>query len=42
MSWMNSSRHFTTCKIHYKTVDVRDVCPPATLTNGAYVPLVAR
>jgi hypothetical protein len=34
--------HVVACKIHHKTLDIRDVCPQATLTNGAYVPLVAR
>jgi hypothetical protein len=30
------------CREHRQWVDVNEVCPPATLTNGPYVPVVAR
>jgi hypothetical protein len=30
------------CKAHMREVSANEVCPPATMTNGPYVPLVAR
>jgi hypothetical protein len=30
------------CNEHRRWVNAFEVCPPATMTNGAYVPLVAR
>jgi hypothetical protein len=39
---MSNSPQFPVCKEHDKVLDATLMCPPATLTNGAYVPLVAR
>jgi hypothetical protein len=39
---MWSGQVYSTCRLHSKTINAFKVSPPATLTNGPYVPLVAR
>jgi hypothetical protein len=39
---MYSGLAYVKCKEHDNVLDATLMCPPATMTNGPYVPLIAR